>query len=182
MLVSVIVWYKYFRLHNLKQRYWYYSSVNVNADDIVTTAPRLWWRRCLSTWRSGTKSHLETSIRWHQSSCDKVQPDGITWDLTAGCVGRTLAPPWTCLTPAPEEMDIDIIQCTWNVMRKPVEVGCPGLGFSRPDGFAPIGFGAGFLWAPEKADSCLAFGEYFQSYLAYSGFSSSAPWTLPAFA
>lgn len=50
-----------------------------------------------------------------------------TWDLTAGCVGRTLAPPWTCLTPAP------------------VEVGCPGLGFSRPDGFAPIGFGAGFL-------------------------------------
>lgn len=51
-----------------------------------------------------------------------------TCDLTAGCVGRTLAPPWTCRTPAEE--------------------GCPGFVLRRPEGFAPMGFGAGFLWAP----------------------------------
>ena len=93
----------------------YKVLVDVDANDIVAAAPGFWWRRCLSTWRSGTKSHLErykskmkrtakailTKFPMTSKSC------GInTCDLTAGSVGRTLAPPWTCLTPDTEEMEI----------------------------------------------------------------------------
>ena len=55
------------------------------------------------------------------------------------------------------------------------EEGCPGFVFRRPDGFAPIGFGAGFLWAPRTADSCFDLWGHFLGYLACSGSSSSAP-------
>ena len=41
-----------------------------------------------------------------------------------------------------------------NIMRIPAVEGCTALVLRRPDGFAPIGFGAGFLWAPRTADSC----------------------------
>ena len=48
-----------------------------------------------------------------------------------------------------------------NILRIPVEEGCPGFVFRRPDGFAPIGFGAGFLWAPMTTYSFLPLGGTF---------------------
>ena len=41
-----------------------------------------------------------------------------------------------------------------NISRIPAEEGCPGFVLRRPEGFAPMGFGAGFLWAPGSADLC----------------------------
>lgn len=62
-----------------------------------------------------------------------VRDDTNTCDLTAGCVGRMIGPPWTGLTPDSNPSLKD--ECPLFSLI-PAEVVCPAFTFTRLDGFA----------------------------------------------